>query len=152
MAGRLYAADVKYAFVDIGKVFDEYEKTKKFDKDLQDQGKAKQQERDALVLEIRKMRDEQAILSEDKRKTMDATLEKKMKALDDFDRDVRKDLGEKRDKVVKEVFQDIDTTLKGFGERKGYDLIFNDRALVYRNPKYDETAAVIKELNGQYKK
>ncbi len=149
---KAFAAEPKYGFVDIGKVFDDYEKTKKFDQDLQEEGKKKQQERDAMVLEVRKLREEQAILSEEKKKDSEASIEKKLKELDEFDRNVRKELGEKREKVVKEIFQDIDQKLKLFGDRKGYDYIFNDRALVYRNAKYDQTAEVLKELNNDYKK
>ena len=148
----LLAQDQKVAYVDIGKVFDEYEKTKSFDKDLQEEGKTKQKERDDKVLAVRRLKDEQAILSEDKKKDAEAGIEKKLKELDEFDQDVRKGLNEKRDKIVKDIFQDIDGLLKQYGERKGYDYIFNDRALLYRNPKYDKTEEVLKELNDSYKK
>jgi len=152
LAKPLFAADQKVAYVDIGKVFDEYEKTKKFDKDLQEEGKLKQKERDEKVLGIRKLKDEQAILADDKKKDAEAGIEKKLRDLEEFDQSVRQQLNEKRDGVVKEIFQDIDGLLKQYGERKGYDFIFNDRALLYRNPKYDQTSEVLKELNESYKK
>lgn len=147
-----FAADQKVAYIDIGKVFDEYEKTKKFDNDLQEQGKVKQKERDEKVLAIRKLKDEQAILSDEKKKEAEVNIERKLKELDEFDQNARGELNEKRDKVVKEIFQDIDGLLQQYGERKGYDFIYNDRALVYRNPKYDQTNEVLKELNESYKK
>lgn len=152
MTKPLFAADQKFAYVDIGKVFDEYEKTKKFDTDLQEEGKVKQKERDEKVLAIRKLKDEQAILSDDKKKDAEAGIEKKLRELEEFDQSIRQQLNEKRDTIVKEIFQDIDGLLKQYGERKGYDYIFNDRALVFRNPKYDQTDEVLKELNESYKK
>lgn len=147
-----YAAEQKIAYVDVGKLFDDYEKTKKYDHELQEEGKGKQAERDKIVLEIRRLRDEQAIMSEEKKKEAEGNIEKKLKELNDFDQGIRQNLGERRDKVVKEIFQDIDGLLKKYGERKGYDFIFNDRALLYRNPKYDQTSEVLKELNNEYKK
>ena len=142
----------RFATVDIGKVFDEYEKTKKYDQEFQTEGRLKQEERDAIVHEVRRLRDEQALLSEDARSEKQATIDSKLKELENFDGDVRQTLGEKRNQAVREVFQDIENVLMQYGERKGYDIIFNDRALLYRNKQYDVTADVIKELGDRYKK
>ena len=142
----------KFATVDIGKIFDEYEKTKKYDQAFQTEGRLKQEERDAIVHEIRRLRDEQALLSEDARKDKQAAIDNKMKELDNFDNEVRKTLGEKRNKAVKEVFQDIENVMTQYGERKGYDFIFNDRALLYKSKQFDVTADILKELGDRYKK
>ena len=112
----------------------------------------KQEERDALVHEVRRLRDEQALLSEDARRDKQGAIDAKMKELDGFDNEVRKTLGEKRNKAVREVFQDIENTVNQYGERKGYDIIFNDRALLFKNKRFDVTADVLKELNDRYKK
>lgn len=146
------AAETKMAYVDVEKIFDEYEKTKKFDGELQTEGKGKQSKRDAIVSDIRKLKDEQALLSEDKKKQKQTEIESKLKDLDSFDESARKELGEKRNNVMKEIFTDIDTLLRSYGQRKGYDFILNERALLYKNSKYDETANVLKELNENYRK
>ena len=39
-----------------------------------------------------------------------------------------------------------------YGERKAYDFILNDRAILYRNKQYDVTADILRELNEKYKK
>ena len=151
-ASLVLAAESKVAYIDVEKVFDEYEKTKKFDSELQEEGKGKQAKRDAIVAEIRKLKDEQALLSEDKKKQKQADIETKLKDLDTFDETARKELGEKRNGVMKEIFGDIDKLMRDYGQRKGYDFIFNERALLYKNSKYDETANVLKELNDNYRK
>ncbi len=151
-AKAAFAADLKFAYVDIGKVFDEYKKTKKFDQELQDEGKKKQEKRDAIVNEARRLRDEQALLSEDKKKEKQAAIETKLKELEEFDSQAQKELGEKRNKVMKEIFADIDDLIKRYGERKGYDLIFNERALLHKNQNLDQTSEVLKELNNEYDK
>ena len=149
------AADAKgsnVATVDIGKIFEEYEKTKKYDQEFQNEAKSKQEERDAIVHEVRRLRDEEALLSENARQTKHKEIEAKMKELDDFDGRARGALGEKHDKALKEVFQDIEGVVSQYGERKGYDFIYNERALLYRNKRFDVTADILKELNSQYAK
>ena len=146
------AGKERFATVDIGKIFDEYEKTKKYDQEFQTEGRLKQEERDAIVHEVRRLRDEQALLSEDARSEKQGAIEGKLKELEKFDGDVRQTLGEKRNKAVREVFQDIENVLMQYGERKGYDIIFNDRALLYRNKLFDVTPDVVKELSDRYKK
>lgn len=142
----------RYATVDIGKVFDEYEKTKKYDQEFQTEGRLKQEERDAIVHEIRRMRDEVALLAESARRDKQAAIDAKMKELDNFDNEVRKTLGEKRNQAVKEVFQDIENVMTQYGERRGFELIFNDRMLLYKNKQLDVTADILKELNERYRK
>ena len=151
---KLFAVEgkEKFATVDIGKIFDQYEKTKKYDQDFQNDGKSKQEERDAIVHEIRRLRDEEALLSENSRQDKHKQIEAKMKELDGFDEQVRGTLGEKRDKAVKEVFQDIENTMAQYGQRKGYDFIFNERALLYKDKRFDVTPDILKELNSQYGK
>ena len=144
--------EVKYAFVDVAKIFDQYQKTKENDRTLQDQGKKKEEERDALVLEIRQMKDELALVNEDAKAKKQEALGAKMKDLQDFDGETRNVLGEQRNKVVREIFKDIDDSVKRFGERKGLDLVFNERALLYHNPKYDATGEILTEINTNYAK
>ena len=146
------AAEKKMGTVDIGKVFDEYEKTKKYDQDFQTQGRGKQEERDAIVHEIRRLRDEQSLVSDNAKQEKQKAIDEKMKSLENFDNEIRKTLGEKRNQAVKEVFQDIENVMTQYVERKGYDLILNDRALLYKNKQYDVTADILKELNDNYKK
>ena len=141
-----------FAVVDIGKVFDEYEKTKKYDEQFQTEGRMKQEERDAIVHEVRRLRDEQALLDKDARSDKQAAVDGKLKELEKFDEEARKALGEKRNTAVKEVFQDIENTVQQYGQRKGYDFVLNDRALIYHDKKYDVTADVLSELNKSYQK
>lgn len=147
-----FAVNEKYAYVDIAKVFDGYEKTKANDKVLQDAGKKKEEERDTVVREIRQLKDEVALLAEDAKAKKQESLDGKIRQLQDFDRDAKLDLGQKRNTVVREIFKDIDGTLQRYGERKGYDMVFNERALLFHSPKYDVTQDVLVELNKEYLK
>lgn len=143
---------VNFASADIGKVFDEYEKTKEFDKGFQIEEQGKQKERDAYIYEIRRLRDEQALLADDSKSQKQSAIDEQAAKLDEFDKNTKNDLKKKRNDAVKEVFDDIESTLKQYGERKGYDFILNDRALLYRPDSKDITEEVLKELNQNYKK
>lgn len=147
-----YAEGEKIGYVDVAKIFDEFQKTKDNDRVLQEAGKKKEEERDAIVHEIRQIKDEMVLLADDAKAKKQTVLEGKMKELQDFDNDARQSLGEQRNKVVREIFKDIDDTVQRYGEKKGLDIVFNERALVYHNPKYDITKEITDELNKGYKK
>ena len=92
------------------------------------------------------------LLSEEARGEKQKAIEAKMKELENFDEDTRKALAEKRNQVVKDIFQDIENTVKQYGERKGYDFIFSDRATLYHNKGFNITADILIELNQKYRK
>lgn len=148
----LFAEGDKMAYVDVAKIFDEYQKTKDHDKTLQAAGKKKEQQRNALVEEIKQMKDELALMSEDAKGKKEEALEGKVRELQDFDRNAKRELGEERNKVVKDIFKDIDDTVQKYGKTKGIDLVFNERALLYHNAKYDVTQDLLTELNKNYSK
>ncbi len=143
-------AEQKMAFVDVAKVFNDYQKTKDNESKLQAAGRKKEQERDALVYEIRRLKDEQALLAEDARNKKQEAIDAKFKELQEFDGNARKELGQQRNETVKDIFKDIDELVQRYGERKGYDIIFNERVLLYRNPRFDVTVEVLEELNREY--
>lgn len=147
-----YAANETFGFVNIAKVFDEYQRTKENDDVLQEAGKKKEREREALVQTITKLKDEMSLLAESAKEAKQEELDKKVRDLQDFDQNAKRELGEKRAKMVRDIFQDIDEALRSYGERKGYDMIFNERALLYRQDKYDVTQDILNILNKDYSK
>ena len=148
----VFALEGNYAYVDIAKVFDEYQKTKDNDRTLQDAGKKKESERDALVHDIRQMKDELALLNDDAKAKKQESMEGKIRELQAFDQKAKEELGKKRAEVVKEIFKDIDDTVKRYGERNGLDLVFNEKVLLYHSAKQDITTSVLDELNKGYSK
>lgn len=145
-----FAAGV--AYVDVAEVFDNYQKTKDQDLALKNIGEQKEKERADLVKSARALEDEISLLAKDARQQKQEQLIEKKRQLEDFDREVRRQLGESREKVVREIFQDIDATIAEYGKAKGYDFILNDRVLLYRNPTLNVTKDVLQELMKKYKK
>ncbi|MBU1862963.1 MAG: OmpH family outer membrane protein [Candidatus Omnitrophica bacterium] len=147
-------AGEKTGYVNMEVLFDSYEKTKDADAAITQLANAKQIERDALVENIRRMKDEMVVLAEEgeARRKKQEDIDRQIKDLQAFDEETRKDLRGVRDERVKEIFDDLDAAIKTYGQKKGYDLIFNNRALAYSSDDFDVTDAILKDLNSNYKK
>lgn len=144
------AADQKIGYVDLARTFDDYQKTKDFDKALEAKGNAKQAERDRMVADVKKMRDEAELLAAKAKDDKQAAIDAKIKTLQEFDRVTRDALRKERDSMVQEILKEIETVIQGFGKSQGYSFIFNDRVLVYKGENSDLTAQVTKALNDSY--
>ena len=151
-APALLYADTKLAFVELGRAFDDYEKTKQLDHQLEDRSTAKQAERDKLVAEIRKMKDELELLSEKGREDRQGSIDEKLKALQEFDRDTREHLKQERDEMVKGILKEIETTVQAYAAQHGYTMVLSDRAVLYADKATDITDEILKQLNGKTEK
>lgn len=145
-------AEMKIGFIDVEKIFNEYEYTKKEDAKLKDAGRQKAQERDSMVADIKRLKEESELLSESASKEKELLVDEKIKDLKDFDRRARTELRNERDELLKKIFEDIRVIIEGYGKKNGYTFIFNDKALLYKIDSYDVTDDIIELLNEQYKK
>ena len=146
------AADQKIGYVDLAHIFDDYQKTKDFDKTLETKGNEKQADRDKMVNEVKKMRDEAELLSSKAKDDKQAAIDEKIKVLQEFDRNTRDALRKERDTMVQDILKEIEGVIQSFGKSQGYSFIFNDRVLVYKGEGSDLTAQVTKALNDSYAK
>lgn len=146
LVGTVNAAD-KLAYVDLSRIFGEYAKTKEFDKILADKQSVYEAERDKKVGDIKQLQDKINLLSEKEKETKKQDLEAKIKDLQDFDRQKQTDLRKEQDERMKEILKDIEDTIKGYAEKEGYSLVFNDRVLVYQNKSLDITDRIVEIIN-----
>lgn len=145
-------SDRKIGFVDLSKAFDEYQKTKDFDKSLEKKGDIKQRQREKLVKEIRKMRDEIELMNERARGQKEQDIESKIRDLQEFDQDAKAELTKERDDMVRDILREMNNVIQEYGEQRGYSIILNDRVLLYGEPSLDLTDEIVKVLNDNYKK
>jgi len=145
-------SEQKIGFVDLSRAFDEYQKTKDFDKALEKKGDIKQEQREKLVKDIRKMRDEIELMNEKARDRKERDLEAKIKALQEFDQDAKAGLTRERDDMVRDILKEMNTVIQEYGESHGYSIILNDRVLLYGNKLQNITDEIVKILNGSYKR
>ena len=149
--GHAVAQDSKIGFVDLSRAFDEYQKTKDFDRNLEKTGDIKQQQREKLVKEIRNMRDEIELMNEKARQKKEDDIEAKIKSLQEFDQDAKMELTKERDDMVREILKEINTVIEEYGKTHVYSIILNDRVLLYGQKTNDLTDEIINLLNESYK-
>lgn len=147
----LRADEATIGYVDLGRAFDGYEKTKQLDRQLEEKSNAKSAEREHMVGEIRKMKDELELMSEKGREDRQATIDDKIRLLQEFDRDAREALKKERDEMVKTILKEIETVIQSYAQQHGYDFVLSDRAILYAGQSSDITDQVISALNSQGK-
>ncbi|MFA6356026.1 MAG: OmpH family outer membrane protein [Candidatus Omnitrophota bacterium] len=145
-----FAAEQKLGHMDFAKVFDEYNKTKDFDKQLEAKGNAKQGDREKLVTEIKKLKDELDLAADKDKAKKQAVVEEKLKKLQEFDRDSREALRKERDDMARGIFKEIKDVVDEIGKKESYKYIIDSRMVLFGNEIDDMTARVLKILNDKY--
>ena len=147
-AGASYAADGgKIGFVDLSRLFDEYHKTKEYDKVLE----AKHGELEKLGLEkIEKIKESEgklALLKEDQKKTLETEIDTMKGDAQEFVRQEQSNLTKERNEKIREILLEIEKIVSDYAEKEKYDIILNDRVLIYGNPVQDLTEQILILLN-----
>ena len=137
----------KIAYVDLSRVFDEYNKTSDFDKVLEGKSVKYQKERNKKLEKIQEGERKLTLLKENERKKLQAQIQKDKDALLAFDRQNQTDLRKDRDEKIREILLEIEKVIKTYAEKEKYDLILNDRVLIYGNKTLELTDIIIETLN-----
>ena len=141
---------LKIGVVDLTRVFKEYRKTQAMETQLETLSKGKQAARDKIVAEIKDMKDELALMSDDARTQKRQAFEEKLKGLGQFDQDAKEKLREQRDQAMEQLLKEIEATVETYSKEKEYDLILSDRAILYRADSVDVSGDIIALLNQKY--
>jgi len=146
------AADNKFAYVDLSRLFSEYKKTQDYDKVLGQKENAYTAERDKKFNEFKAYKDKYDLLSDKEKEAKRADLEDRAKKIQDYDRQKQTDLRKDQDEKMKEILKDIEDAVKSYSEKQGYTFVLNDRVLVYQDKSLDITQVVLDIMNKDYKK
>jgi len=144
------AAEKKIVFVDLSRIFDEYNKTKDFDTLLEEKHDGYQKERQKKLDAVRGDEGKLAMLKEEEKKKLQEKIDKAKSELLEFDRVRQTDLRKERDEKIREILLEIEKVVREFAEQEKYDLILNDKVLIFGNETLEITDQVIKLLNGKY--
>jgi Skp family chaperone for outer membrane proteins len=149
---KAHAEELKFAYVNLSKLFDEYEKTKSYDKVLEADNNKFQEERNKKIEAIREMQGKAGALKADEKAKVEADIEKAKNDLLEFDRQKRTDLTKARDEKVREILMEIEKTVSEYAKAQGITFVFNDRVLIYGSDTMNITDPIMKELNDSYGK
>ncbi|MCM8782533.1 MAG: OmpH family outer membrane protein [Candidatus Omnitrophica bacterium] len=144
-----FAKDIKMAYVDLDRVFEEYNKTKEAYKSLDGKLKDKEAERKKMVDEVRRLKDELELLSDKGKEEKQATIDEKINALGEFDRKAKDEFNKARIEAIRNISKEIDIVIQDYGKSQGYDYIFSSRAFVFGKDEFDITDNIIKILNSK---
>jgi len=142
-----FAQGEKIGYVDLRRAFYEYEKSRTFDKEINDLTTERNEERNKIVEEVRKIRDEAEFLSDDKKAAKQTQMDAKIAELNEFDRVTRQEILNKKNDMFREVIEDIQKVVDDIGKKEKYDYILDSRNVMYAKEEYDLTERVLKELN-----
>lgn len=143
---------IKIGYVDFERAFNEYHKTKEGNAILAKEKTAKEDEGRKLVESVNQMRKEAELLSQNAKKQKEDEIRIKIRELKEFTELTRRGLIQKRNTMWKKIFDEIRTVVKLKGQKEGYNLIFDEKALIFKEDVLDITDEVIRELNKEGKK
>ncbi len=149
---RAQGLEGKIGYLDLSKIFDDYGKTKEYDKILEAATKDYEKARNEKIEKLRSAQDKLALLKDEEKTKLEADIEKQKNELLEFDRQKKTDLTKQRDEKIREILLEIEKIVREFAEKEGYALILNDRVLIYGKPTGDITDKVMKIMNEEYNK
>jgi outer membrane protein len=142
------AQELKVGYVDLAEVFDNYQRTKASDAALEKRGKQKEAELEGRMSELKKLRQNLELLSDDSREAKQREIEEKSEELQRFRTSTARDLRRERDKIAKEILGEIQQGIDEYAKANGFSLIVDERLLLYGQSAYDLTDEILKLLNG----
>lgn len=159
------ALDVKIGYVNLERIFQEYEKTRELETRLKLENEADQkmlsERRQLIEKEIDKLKEELEmqglILSESAKQEKQAEIERRVEELDEFGRYIEQRNKEREaeytDGILKDLQLKLPLIIKSIAEKEGYRFIFDLRSLFYVTPEkeFDLTDKVIAQLNEEYR-
>ncbi len=139
--------ETKMGFVDLSRLFDEYYKTKDYDKVLEAEHAEFESSRNEKIDKIREEQSKVSLLADDKKAKVEESIEKLKAELLDFDRERKADLTKNRNEKIREILLEIEKVVSTYAEKEKYTLILNDRVLIFGNQEINLTEPVLGILN-----
>ena len=150
MATGSYAADGgKIGYVDLSRLFDEYHKTKEYDKVLEVKHEELERIGKEKVEKIKESESRLALLKEDQRVSLEGSIDVLKGEAQEFVRQEQTNLAKDRNEKIREILLEIEKVVSDFAVKEGYEVILNDRVLIYGDPARDLTEDILIILNKQ---
>ncbi len=147
-----YAKDMKIAYVELGGVFNNYQKTKEYDTKLQKESQDAQKKIEDMVKKVRDDEGKMGLLKEDEKQKLQDKIEKQKTDILDFQKQKRTELSKKFEDMRKDIIIEIEKVVSDIAKKEGYTFIFNDTVVLYGDKESNITEQVLKALNDTYKK
>lgn len=144
------AEEFRVGYIDLSTLFDNYDRTRNLDSELEQKGKQKEAEFEAKVSELRKLQQGLELLNDKAREVKAVEVERKAEELQLFRNRTARDLKRERDKAAEAIFTEIQKTVQEYSKENQFALVLDERSLLYGRSAYDVTEAVLALLNANY--
>ena len=151
--GTARAADMKIGSINMAKVFDGYEKTRRADAALEQKGKQKSEEFEGRLKELQTMRQNLELLNDSARDAKVREIEEKSDSLKRFRDNAARDLQRERSQIAQNLLREIRQTVEEYGKANGFTIILNEQsAVLYMDGAHDVTGEILALLNNRVKR
>jgi outer membrane protein len=147
-----FSAELKIGYVDVLKVFNDYNKTKDYDKVLDEQRTEKEEGLEKKKEEIKAIQDKIELLKDEQKDEKREEITKAATEYREMERQSILDLKKQRDEKMKEIIDDINKVIEQYAKKNGYDIILNKGSVLSGAKGMDLTNEILKIVNKQYKK
>ena len=138
----------KFGYVDLSHLFDDYYKTKEYDKVLEAKNSEFEKESNAKLDKIREAQSKLSLLKEQEKAKLEEDIEKMKNELLEYNKQKKADLSKDRNEKIREILLEIEKVASEYAQKEKYDLILNDRVLIWGDKSNDLTEPILKILNG----
>ncbi len=141
------AKSEKMGYVDLSRLFDEFHKTKEYDKVLEEKHKEFEGVAKEKMEKIREAQGKLALLKDDQKEELEEEIKMMQTELLEFDRQEKLNLNNERQEKIRDILLEIEKIVSTYAENQGYTVILNDRVLIFGDQSMNITEDVLKELN-----
>ena len=142
----------KMGYVNLNRIFNEYQKTVEYDKTLEAKHGDYEKERNPKVDKIKEAQGKLDLLKEKEKAKLQEDIENMKAELIGFDKQKTTDLTKERNEMTREILLEIEQVINAFAKENNYSLIFNNQFLIYGDEKLDITEQILNRLNNTKKK
>ncbi|MCM8786882.1 MAG: OmpH family outer membrane protein [Candidatus Omnitrophica bacterium] len=147
-----YSKELKIGYVDFFKVYNEYEKTKEYEKIIDEKKENKEQELKTKAKELEKLQNKISMLNEKEQEKEKEDFRKKLTDFEKMRRSSYIDLKKERDEMMKEIITDIESVIRNYAKKNNFDFVLNENIVLFGDPSVDITKDILKIVNEEYRK
>lgn len=153
---QLFKKGVKIGYIDIARVFDQYEATDiataELRKDIEDKRKDVEKRTEDINLLKQKLETQGMVIKKEEKTRIEEEVEDKIRELKAITERLNRELRQREQKFVRDILEEIQEVVKVYGKDNGYDLILDKREVLYGPEGMDVTSEIVKIINKRLEK
>lgn len=143
------------AYVNMEKIFQEYERKKDLEAKLKEETKEGREKLEEMRQQLESLKREyekqEPLLTDEAKQERQQEITEKIKTVEDFRQRLSEQINSKQEQYTQNILQDIISKIEQVAKQEGYIYVFDKAALVYGAPTQDITEKIITQLNKEYK-